>query len=384
MANTSNKAESSPNRVVKVALPVDLIRRMDHAIMARQGGFETRAELIRESIHNLLVELEHPEAPPEPGSGMHPDPGKESAQLDRSGTGASVQDTLPNEILDALPPWERDEVLVRDLAGTGLVPPSTPPALVTEGEAKVTRGPFIGLHNRDYVSLWAAGRLARYTQDGLIPFDQFLSRATAAAWVFADSLTGLEQSSGGGTRLTVLLPTNLEKRQAAERGFQHFAIGTIPRGPAVEQLRASGPLFAWCVCQLERRAEQIFVGLTPQGWQLVTSLAGISLEMPHSPNFAEKFFSHLAQHASADLWGFQQVVSAIVQGPDREALVQSFSGSHADWTPAMRSSITQGYIARAREWGLVEPRMIDGRYRLTQFGDSVLDRGLMTTSTKEH
>ena len=30
-----------------------------------------------------------------------------------------------------------------------------------------------------------------------------------------------------------------------------------------------------------------------------------------------------------------------------------------------------GYVSRSREWGLVEPELVDGRYRLTQLGSTV-------------
>ena len=40
----------------------------------------------------------------------------------------------------------------------------------------------------------------------------------------------------------------------------------------------------------------------------------------------------------------------------------------------MKSSVVQGYVARAREWGLLEPRLHGGRYRLTEFGSERLDK----------
>ena len=55
-------------RLVKVPMPVGLIRRMDEALVQGHGGFTTRAEFLREAAENLLVELTYEDAPPEPGA----------------------------------------------------------------------------------------------------------------------------------------------------------------------------------------------------------------------------------------------------------------------------------------------------------------------------
>jgi hypothetical protein len=39
----------------------------------------------------------------------------------------------------------------------------------------------------------------------------------------------------------------------------------------------------------------------------------------------------------------------------------------------MVSSLVQGYVARGREWGLIEPKQVDGRYWLTDFGRQQLE-----------
>ena len=36
-----------------------------------------------------------------------------------------------------------------------------------------------------------------------------------------------------------------------------------------------------------------------------------------------------------------------------------------DWSESVASSASQGYVARAREWGLVETKLVEGRYALT-------------------
>ena len=53
------------NRIVKVPLPVELIRKMDEALAEGRGGLETRAAFIKEAAENLLAEVTYPDAPPE-------------------------------------------------------------------------------------------------------------------------------------------------------------------------------------------------------------------------------------------------------------------------------------------------------------------------------
>ena len=149
-----------------------------------------------------------------------------------------------------------------DLAGSALRLPAQS-ILAEDGVAVGEPGPLLGLHNRDYPSLWAAHRLARYTIDELVPFREFVDRATNAAWVFAARLQAIERMDGGD-RLTALFPTNPAKRAAAERAFQAFAIGAIPRRVGEGRIRVSGPLFAWGVCQLVPREGELLVGLTAE------------------------------------------------------------------------------------------------------------------------
>lgn len=357
----------SEERIVKVPMPIELIRRMDEAIVSRRGGFETRAEFLREAAENMLVELNFEEAPPEPVTDREPASRKPSAPWVEDGDDRSL---LPLDIVDSLPPWELDELTVSDLAGTALRPPSTRGVALRHGIADPPDGPLLGLHNRDYPSLWSAHRLARYAHEGPRALDEFLKRVTAAAWVFASHLER-NVVENNGLRLTALFPQNLTKRQAAERGFQNFAVGSVPKRPIGDRVKAGGPLFVWGVCQLLREGDGLEVGLTSEGWDLLDALEGLSLDLPHSPLLAERFLSHLAEHAPGDRWGFDRIVQVIASEPDRHSLVTEFGSDHPDWSAATASSTAQGYVARAREWGLVEPRLADHRYRLTDFGRSL-------------
>jgi hypothetical protein len=335
---------------------------MDEAIVAERGGFRTRAELMREAVENLLNELDFPDAPAEPLAARAGDTEAPAAGQASVATRSSFVD----EMGTLLPAWERDELTLGDIAATALVPPTRAPRLVQAGAARVHDEPLLGLHNRDYVSIWAAHRLARYTSDGLIPFDDYLRRVTAAAWFFGAQLQALE-ARDSGRKLTVLLPTNTAKRPSAERGFQNFAVGGITHRGDGAALTATGPLFAWRAIQVEAR-DGLMTGLTDPGWELIRSLEGLSLDLPHAPELMERFLAYLAANAPADRGGFDHVLRVVADGPDRDALVSSFGDDHAEWTNSTASSVAQGYIARSREWGLVEPKLVDGRYWLTDVG----------------
>jgi len=346
-------------RIVKVPFPVSLIRRIDQAVIAERGGFRTRAELMREAVENLLNELDFPEAP----TAVAPD-------LRRAETESAVESepvAADDEGLSlGLTQGERHELNLPDLAATVLRVPEKEPKLLAGGVATVRDEPLLGLHSRDYVSVWALHRLARYTMDGLVDFDKYLDRVTKAAWYFGHQLRRLEGEEQG-RKLTILFPTNSAKRPSAERGFQSFAVGSLVRHGDRDTPAAAGPLFAWHAIQATAKVPA-GTGLTRQGLRLIHDLDGISLELPHPPELARRFLAYLAEHAPGDRWGFDQVLRAAIDAPDRADLVRHFAELHPDWTAATVSSVVQGYVARAREWGLLEPRLVDGRYWLTETG----------------
>lgn len=332
---------------------------MDEAIIAERGGFRTRAELMREAVENLLNELDFPDAPSVEVPASRPAesaPGVERTPVSRGEGDLSL----------GLADRERDELKLPDLLATALRAPEKEPQLLAGGFATVRDEPLLGLHSRDYVSIWALHRLARYTLEGPIDYDRYLDRVTKAAWYFGHQLRRLEQEEKG-RKLTILFPTNLAKRPSAERGFQNFAVGSLTRKGDHDDLSAAGPLFAWRAIQAIAGGSNA-TGLTSQGLRLLHELDGISLELPHSPILAQRFLVYLAEHAPADRWGFDQVLRVAVDSPNREELVRHFAAQHPEWTAATAGSVVQGYVARAREWGLLEPRLVDGRYWLTETG----------------
>lgn len=356
------------NRIVKVPLPVELIKKMDEALAEGRGGLETRAAFIKEAAENLLAEVTYPDAPPERATSADASTRGANSTPVRSSVDSEHQVVaLPAGILDMIPTWELDELRLADLAGTALTP-AAPGVTLEAGVAQPEEEPLLGLHNRDYPSIWAAHRLARYTESGLVRFDEFRTRVTNAAWFYAEQLGALEDQHPG-VRLRSLFPSNPLKRESAERAFQTFAVGSIPRRPSIDDpIKAGGPLFIWNVCQLSWEDGELLVGLTPSGRNLLDQLVGVSLEIPHSEQLARAFLDHLIAESPGERWGFDQIIQAAAVDPDREELVSIIGQARSDWTTTTASSVAQGYVARAREWGLLELRLVGGRYSLTDLG----------------
>jgi hypothetical protein len=367
---TNEGSDVADERVVKVPMRVDLIRRMDQALSEGRGGFTTRAEFVSEAVEQLLVEISYKDAPPEPRRVDRALRSNREALTQgweartTAGFRGDRHETLFDGPSEPTTPYGN----LHRLEDTALVFPGRG-VVVDDGIGRIEDEPLLGLHNRDYPSIWAAHRLALMTQEDTVPWQIFLDRVTAEAWDFASELDALERRGHGhGRRLRAIFPANQLKRQSSERGFQTFGVGTVPRRPKNGVLPVSGPLFVWRIAQLEDPVENPNVGLTRQGWDLLEGLTGISLVSPHDRGLALAFFDHLSRYAPADWHGFEQLLRVVSQRPDRDTVVRSFTTLTPAASPATLSSLAQGYIGRGREWGLIEPRQVEGRYWLTDFG----------------
>ncbi len=358
-------------RVVKIPLPLVLIREIDEAIVSGLGGYSTRTEFFRDAAENLLLELKYQPAPDEPRALVRPPrssatPGVEAPSTLRDAESERSMVTNPPLIEGA----RTTAIGMNDLGAT-LLRLEREGAAMADGEAEVNDDPLFGMHNRDYPSLWVAHRLAERVESGPVPYEAFIDEVTAEAWDYADALRSLETAAG--QKLTALFPTNREKPQSAAGGFRAFAIGSVLNGKR-DRLGVEGALFAWRVCQVKRAHDGgVLIGLTSEGWQLLRRLEGISLVLPHSAELARTFLSHLRAHSAGDWWGFQTVLAAAAEQPNRLGVIEAFRTARGDWSESVAATNAQGYIARAREWGLVQPKQVAGRYMLTDFGAEYLD-----------
>lgn len=341
----------SEQRIMRIALPVPLIREMDAVVINGLGGYRTRAEFIVDAIQERILELTIG--------------GTEDAGPPPVAAAVSLATSIAPEVIS---PSTTRPATSATLEMTALVAPTS--GFTVEAAADLARPegrPLFGLHNRDYPSLWALSRLAALTVDHPIPAVTYYTEVVEEAWKFGELLLTIEKHTG--TKRTALFPTNPEKRKAAGMGFCAFAIGDYQEGPD-HTYTTSGPLFEWRVAALTASdGMEPLVGVTASGWTLLNAVAGISVEEPHPASASAHFLDHLGDHAPADRAGFVEVVRAIgLDGATRQDVLEHVARAWPDWTENEVSTNAGGYIARAREWGLVEPKQTKSRYHLTPLG----------------
>jgi len=346
-------------------MPVQLVRRVDEMILKGIGGFATRSEFILDAMQERLTELLYnvPEVELEAV-------GHAVTRADDSPALAQVV-TLPAEVSPAAsPPAAAPQpVTVVDVAETALIGDADG-FVLDDGIDEVASGPLFGLHNRDYPSLWATAHLLHLTRSEPIPVAKFYDDVTAAAWEFGDTLAVIEQRTGSKT--TALFPTNADKKKAAEGVFRQFAVGSVQRDG--ERVLTAGPLYKWGFARIARDGDDLMIAGTTLARHVIHRLRGLTVLEPHPPEFAEVFLSHLRATTPLDWWGFKELVGCIGDdGATRLDVVQHFAAVSDGWTENESSTNAGGYVARAREWGLVEQKQQAGKYRLTDLGRQVRD-----------
>jgi len=334
-------------RIMRIPLPVPLIREMDAVIIRGLGGFTTRAEFIVDAIQERVLELT---------IGTTEDSGPPPADL------------TPLEPMLVEPAAPKAAPTPATIQMTAIVvPPSGFTVGMDDDLSRPDGQALFGLHNRDYPSLWALAKLAALTMERPIPVETYYSQVTDEAWKFGELLLAIEKHTG--MKRTAVFPTNVEKRKAAEMGFRAFAIGDYRGGPDNTYV-TSGPLFEWRAAALvSGDNKEPLIGVTAAGWSLLKALDGISVEEPHPASASVHFLAHLLDHAPADCAGFNEIVQAI--GPDgatRQDVLDHVAKAWPDWTENEVSTNSAGYIARAREWGLIEPKQTKTKYHLTPLG----------------
>ena len=338
---------------MRIRVPVPLIREMDAVITEGIGGYATRAEFILDAVQERILELTAEgveDAGPPPGfDDVVPDLSEEQAvpAARRPSTrGSEPPPTLCATVL--LPP----EVGFGISAGDDLSRPS--------GHA------LFGLHNRDYPSLWALNRLAAVAGEEPVLLEGYLQAVLGEAWAHGELLLAIEKDTG--LKCTALFPTNSDKRQSAESRFRSFAVGEYRAG-SNNIVDTGGPLFEWRAVGLCGSVHEPRIGLTDAGWQLLSSLSGLSVEEPHAPSLATAFLAYLEEHAPADKRGFVEVLRAIgIDGATRREVLDRAREQWPEWNDNEVSTNAAAYVARSREWGLVEPKQVKSRYHLTPLG----------------
>ena len=340
------------HRIIRVPIPVLLIRDIDSLISKGVGGFATRTEFIVDAIQERFFEL----------------------------TFGSPQDEFP--VPSPSTSWERSPDLEFKDFTLESDEGSSVPVIVKTGEwhgyysdtptqMNLPEGrPLFGLHNRDFPTLWALSRLAEMAIEGPVPIESFYESVIRDAWDVGRALVLSEKATG--KKSTSLFPTNLEKRKSAELGFRMYAIGDH-RPNSNGGIDTSGPLFEWQVANVTGAKREPMIEVSKAGWQLLNAVRGINVDEPHAMNASASFLAHLYEYAPSDFAGFRLILEAIgVEGCNRQEILERTANNWPAWTDNEVSTNSGGYIARAREWGLVEPKQAKGRYHLTEFGEQYL------------
>ncbi|MGW6278748.1 ribbon-helix-helix domain-containing protein [Kribbella sp. NPDC055071] len=332
---------------MRIPLPVSLIREMDAVILNGVGGYTTRAEFIVDAIQERVLDLTVEQ---EEDSGAPP---AESGYLPRNEVEEKPGVSGPANSGISMTALARPALGAKAAAGSEFAQP--------EGQV------LFGLHNRDFPSLWALSRLAEFTATDPMPVQAYLAEVSEEAWKFGELLLEIERRLGG--KRTALFPTNRDKKKAAELGFQTFAVGGYRydgRGSVV----TGGPLFEWRVAALiAGEAGSPLIAVTPEGHLLLEAIAGLTIAEPHEAHETAAFLAHIGRYAPADWAGFVAILRAVGRdGATRQSVLDSLSQRWPDWTESELSTNAAGYIARAREWGLVEPKQVKAEYHLTPRG----------------
>jgi hypothetical protein len=267
--------------------------------------------------------------------------------------------------------------------------------------------PLFGLHNRDYPSVWALRLLAEATSGGPVLWSEFASGLELTARELGGALRlldlvrmpgyarrpGLRYATAfpnpGKPRKSVgqWIPTNLEDRKVRLHPFVKNNVARIQGGGTLSGPEARGPLSRWGAVAFSQAGRDYTLGVTDAGCDLLDRMTGLSLELPHEAEHAERFLRFLALNSPGDARGFLRVMETIGETtPDRDDLIRANKGFFESFLekPAREDDLryagtmTQGYVARGREWGLIDPdqRLAeDGKrrlYDLTPLGRELL------------
>ncbi len=332
---------------------------MDLLILRGVGGFTARAEFIREAVEAMVLETSFQQAPEGP-----------TPESSRQQVPTSLTQESPPPVNESPSPESEWSVSLESLEGTRL-PPVPAGYVVEQGVAVVSDNPMFGLHNRDYPSIWAASQIASLTREGPKEIEAVFETVVKRAWQYAKRLAVLERAINR-KKLTALFPANDAKPQSAASAFLQFAIGKYDTrtegGACGMRLNAEGPLFAWRVLQIQPVNGSLLAGITEPGYKLLNALSGIGLDLPHSEEASRWFCDHLRRTSPGDWSGFSTLLNACRDGASRAEVTDAFCRSHPEWSAKKAGNYLTGYVARAREWGLLKPKLVNHQYELTTLG----------------
>lgn len=314
-----------PLRLVKILMPADAVRQMDQTILAADGAYQGRADFITEAVRDRVAE----EAAMRSASVIR------DARHRKIIPGADA--ALPNFV--AFASWAER---------VPLTAPGRPSAATS-----------FGLHNRDLPTLWAFDQLARAAVDreGPVTWAEFIAQIGRLSVTVGEWFRLRDLARGRGIQVGTGFPKPGAKQAQSVDRFIGAMVGSLRRG--------DGPLFD---LSLAVPADQTLLPTTA-GIEALKAMAagGLGTELPQPEPAFRAWWTHLLAWAPAERAAWHAIVRAVATAPTREALVATFP----EWPGSTADTNTTGFISRSREWGLVEPELIDSRYRLTALGELI-------------
>ncbi|ORW41607.1 hypothetical protein AWB90_20100 [Mycobacterium paraense] len=340
---------------MRVVLPPEVIRRMDSLILRGVGGFVTRGEFVLDAVQERLTELGGSGLPTvETGSEA---PGQVTRGCVDPAQKASLASVFNDTCLRAEGGWVMTEPIDRPIDGH-----------------------LFGLHNRDYPTLWVATLLAAASSTGPVGADRFFDAVASQAWTHGSLLQQIEKEVG--SKCSALFPTNPEKKKASEGAFRSFAIGRYEIRPGGE-VSTEGPLFQWRMAGLAYDGDELVIGMTEQGRSLLQAIDGLSVREPHGIDHALVFLRHVASVAPKDWACFAELLRCVGNhGASRSEVIKHFRKVRPEWTENEAATNSAGYVARSKEWGLLQPKQSAAKYLASDIGLDIVRR-IETELTKE-
>jgi hypothetical protein len=337
---------------------------MDQCIVSSRGAYLDRNEFVAEAIWDRLNE----DAARDGASIVPVDPLVTTVALDltsEAGLGGTPHDDERREPAIAMPS-QGSEVqpmaVVREAAAHSV----SAPTLSRESVG----GTIFGLHNRDLPTVWVVAHLAMMAvaEGGPVQWAVFVSRIRAEAQLTGSCLRDTDKRGNVIVKAAVGFPKPGEKARSSEDRFIGTALGAPSRtglaGPA---------LLLGLVASDERQEPRPAIAPTPEALDLLADLAdaGFGDALPQPEAATRRWLAHVAACAPDDHAAWLEVLRTVADKPTRRELVARFP----QWLGTTADTNTAGYVSRGREWGLVTPELLEGRYRLTPLGEHIVAEG---------
>jgi hypothetical protein len=164
-----------------------------------------------------------------------------------------------------------------------------------------------------------------------------------------------EAPKSSGTRASVGFP---KLENGLSKSFDRFVSAFVGNG-------IDGPLVMLGLAAPVRDLDRAMLP-TDAGVSVLRSMisAGVDGRLPHPARAAELWWAHVGRNCPDEYSAWRRMLVAAGRRPSRQGLVASFP----EWAGSLADTNVMGLVSRSREWGLLEPELVDRRYYLTLLG----------------